>query len=51
MLRTGRARSASDAARILDEKGRIAGAGTLKSRAERLARHYGEWKRAEPSKG
>jgi len=51
MVRTARARSASDAARILATDGRVAGGGTLKSRAERLTRRYGEWKRAEPSRG
>ena len=51
MVRTGRARSASEAARILATDDRVVGFGTSKGRAERLARHYGEWKRAEPSKG
>jgi hypothetical protein len=51
MVRTGQARSVSEAARILATNGRVAGVGTVTNRADRLARRYGEWKRAERAKG
>jgi hypothetical protein len=40
MLATGRAHSANDAARMLDEAGRILGSGTPDSRTRRLAQKY-----------